>query len=123
MVKRDFQFDVAISSALTGWVKSNIFLSSATAKPETLFQWKKSELVVNLDGFSDEYCQKFIDSVFIDYCDKLLIAIKKPLAEFLISYSFPSIIIHILFKYGGLTLGKTLTIHPELDKYPKMKIS
>jgi hypothetical protein len=121
MENTDFQFDVAINSALTAWVKSNIFLSFATEHPQKLFQWKDGELLVDLNVLNNEYCQKFINDVFIEYCGKLLITIKKPLSEFLVCYSFPSVNLHVLFEYRGLKLGKSVTVLPEIHKDIKTK--
>jgi hypothetical protein len=112
MHQTDFQFDLAIQSAMTSWIGGNNGLINSCKNPEKLFKWRQGQLAVNLDAMAEDYFGQYIQPAYVSYCRELLIQMKDPLAEFLFFYDFPEINLSVKFNCRDKHYAKQLLIKP-----------
>lgn len=115
MGDRDFQFDLALQSALNCWIKKVLYLGDAVECAKDMFFFNKGRLSVDLACFNDQYYKRFVGPMSADYCELLLILMQKPLAEFLMLYGFPSCSLVIELHTDKFGYTRTLAIGAPME--------
>ncbi|WP_432714797.1 hypothetical protein [Pedobacter sp.] len=105
-----FNFGYALVFALNAWVRGNGHLSSAIENPSRFLGYD-DKLIIDLTTLDEPYQVKFIETSLKEYTDKMLVALEKPIGDFLLTNNFPPVILDIQFIYAG-TMVKSVKYYP-----------